>query len=177
MKSSRYRTSNLQRVWSLNVALLSIIVIGAIQVHPENRPDTKYATLTNPQVQEMLDTVATDIKTDYYDPQFHGVDIDKRFSEARNKIASAKSQDEALLDVAAAVAALKDSHTHFRPPVRPYGVDYGFVTQAIGDSDCYVTAVRPESDAAAKGLKAGDRMLSINGISIERSDLSTIEYS
>jgi hypothetical protein len=38
--------------------------------------------------------------------------------KAREQINQAKSQDEALLDIAGAVAALHDSHTHFIPPVR-----------------------------------------------------------
>jgi carboxyl-terminal processing protease len=137
---------------------------------------TKYTTITNAQAREMLDKIQADIKEHYYDPTMHGVDLNKRFDEARQKIAAAKSKDEALLTIAGAVAALKDSHTSFRPPTRPYGVDYGFSMQAIGDSDCYVTAVRPESDAAAKGLKPGDRMLSINGMTVVRANINAIEY-
>ena len=123
--------------------------------------DHKYATLTNGQVQEMLDKILADIKESYYDPNFHGVDLDKQFEHDRQLITSAKSQDEALLYVAAAVESLGDSHTHFKPPVRPYAVDYGWTMQAVGDSACYLTHVRPNSDAAAKGLQAGERVMSI----------------
>ncbi|MGA8407545.1 MAG: S41 family peptidase [Candidatus Acidiferrales bacterium] len=139
--------------------------------------DTKYATLTNTQAREMLDTIEADIKANYYDPKMHGMDLDKRFDEARQKIAAAKSQDEALLSIAAAVSSLDDSHTRFRPPVRPYGVEYGWYTLAIGDSDCYVTAVREDSDAAAKGLKPGDQIVSINGIRLQRNDIRNVEYA
>ena len=58
----------------------------------------------------MLDTIEADIKANYYDPKMHGMDLDKRFDEARQKIAAAKSQDEALLSIAAAVSSLDDSH-------------------------------------------------------------------
>lgn len=139
--------------------------------------DTKYATITNSQAREMLDKVEADIKANYFDPKMHGMDLDKRFGEARQKISAAKSQDEALLSIAAAVAALDDSHTRFTPPVRPYGVEYGWDTLTIGDSACYVTAVRADSDAAAKGLKPGDQIVSINGIRVQRDDLRNIEYS
>jgi C-terminal processing protease CtpA/Prc len=164
---------------SKNKIALTILGVVAASCHALLQAHTgdKYATITNAQAQEMLDAVKADILANYYDPQFHGLDIEKRFGEAREKIAGAKSQDEALLDIAAAVAALKDSHTRFRPPARPYGVEYGFAAQAIGDTDCYVTAVRPDSDAAAKGLKGGDRLLTINGISIVRDDIRTMEYS
>jgi carboxyl-terminal processing protease len=149
--------------------------IGWVGVSPAG--DTKYATITNNQALEMLGKVEADIKANYFDPKMHGMDLDKRFGEARQKISAAKSQDEALLSIAAAVAALDDSHTHFRPPVRPYGVEYGWDTLAIGDSACYVTAVRADSDAAAKGLKPGDQIVSINGIGVQRDDLRNIEYS
>ena len=46
--------------------------------------------------------------------------------------------------------------------------------QPIGDSSCYVTQVRPESDAATKGMKPGDQVVSINGISVVRETLTTL---
>jgi carboxyl-terminal processing protease len=135
-----------------------------------------YATLTNAEALIMLDQIEKDIKENYYDPSLHGVDLDKRFKEVRAKITVAKTQDDALLQIAAAVGVLNDSHTGFVPPVRPYSVDYGFRMQAVGDSDCYVTQVRQGSDAEAKGLKRGDRIVSINGLSLVRQDIHNVEY-
>lgn len=140
------------------------------QEHP------KFGTLSNQQVQQMLDVVEKDIKENYYDVGMHGVDLDKDFAIERQKIAEAKSQNEALLHVAGAVAALKDSHTRFTPPVAPYGVDYGWRMQAFGESDCYVTAVRHGSDAEGKGIKPGDQVVSVNGITLTRQDLGYVEY-
>jgi C-terminal processing protease CtpA/Prc len=71
---------------------------------------------------------------------------------------------------------LNDSHTRFLPPEEPYGVEYGWLVQAVGDSDCYVTEVRPDSDAAAKELKPGDQVISENGVTLTRQDLPYIEY-
>ncbi len=169
------------RFQKTGVLLAGVIVLAAFLaaagVSQSEPGDTKYETLSTAQIQEMLDKVEADIKEYYYDPQMHGLDLDKTFGEARQRISAAKSQDEALLTIDAAVAALKDSHTRFRPPERPYGVYYGWVMQPMGDSACYVTAVRPDSDAAAKGLKAGDQILSINGVPITRADISDIEYA
>lgn len=48
--------------------------------------------------------------------------------------------------------------------------------QAVGDSNCYVTEVRPDSDAATKGLRPGDQVESVNGVTLTRQDLSYVEY-
>jgi carboxyl-terminal processing protease len=151
--------------------------LASIRTRISYAGDKKYEKLTTAEEQEMLETIKKDIKDNYYDPKLHGFDIDKRFDEAKQKIAAAKTQDDALLTIAAAVGGLKDSHTRFRPPVRPYGVDYGWVAQAMGESDCYITGVRPGSDAEAKGMKPGDRLLSINGIPITRANLGPIEFA
>jgi C-terminal processing protease CtpA/Prc len=124
----------------------------------------------------MLDTIEVDIKQHYYDPQMHGLDLHARFESARQKIAAAQSQNEALLDVAGAVGSLNDSHTRFIPPAPPYGVYYGWRMQAVGDTSCYVTQVRPESEAASKGLKPGDQIISVNGVTLTRQNLNYVEY-
>ncbi|HEY0701551.1 MAG TPA: S41 family peptidase [Candidatus Acidoferrales bacterium] len=165
------------QITKTNIRTLVAVILTSLIAICGFAGDTKYATLSNAQSTEILNTVENDLKANYYDPKMHGVDLDQRFDEARQKIATAKSQDEALLDIAAAVAALKDSHTRFHPPTRPYGVVYGWVMQAIGESNCYVTGVRPDSDAAAKGLKAGDLVVSLNGISVVRADISYLQYS
>ena len=48
--------------------------------------------------------------------------------------------------------------------------------QAIGDKACFVTAVRPGSDAEVKGLKRGDQIVSINGVAIIRQNIHIVEY-
>lgn len=149
------------------IALASTVLLAA------DKP--AYTALTNAQALTILDQVEKDIKENYYDPSMHGFDLDKRFDEARAKIKNAQSQDDALLAIAAAVAALHDSHTGFIPPRRPYNVDYGFAMQAVGDSACYVTAVKPGSDAEAKGLKRGDQIVSINGVKLARQDLRVVQ--
>lgn len=139
--------------------------------------ERKYRTLKTDELLQMLSTAQADIKEHYYDPSIHGFDIDQRFEQARKEVVSAKSEDEGLLSIAAAVAAVNDSHTSFIPPARPYGVDYGWIMQAIGKSDCFVTGVRPESDAAKKGLKPGDQIVSVNGVPATRQDIRFIEYA
>ena len=169
----RAMESLLRLCWlGLAVAVLvtAFALSGATQKH------SKYKTLTNTQVREILDQIEVDIKEHYYDPQLHGLDLDARFESARKKIAAAQSQNEALLYIAGAVASLNDSHTRFLPPEAPYGVEYGWLMQAVGDSNCYVTEVRSDSDAATKGLKPGDQVISENGVTLTRQDLPYVEY-
>jgi C-terminal processing protease CtpA/Prc len=125
---------------------------------------------------EMLHTVRDDIKKNYYDKKYKGLDIDARFKAAEKKIETAPTMNQALADIAGAVDALGDSHTFFIPPPRPYKHSYGWEMQPIGDSDCFVTVVRPGSDADKKGLKPGDQVLTVNGYSAIREDMWKIKY-
>jgi len=155
--------------------VLAVVFVGGVPARSW-QGNKRFKTISNQQALEMLNTIEADIKEHYYDTAMGGLDLDKRFDKAREEINHAKSQDEAFLEIASAVAVLQDSHTLFIPPVRPYGVDYGWAMEAIGDSNCYVTAVRPESDAARKGLKPGDQIVSINGIALARQDINYVEY-
>jgi carboxyl-terminal processing protease len=124
---------------------------------------------------QMLDEVAKDVRKHYYDPKFHGVDWDSKAAEAKNKIKKETSLNMALAHIAAALASLDDSHTFFLPPPRPYRHDYGFQMEMIGNQ-CYVSRVRPESDAEAQGVKPGDEVLAIEGYVPDRQNLWKIDY-
>ncbi|MGA8270608.1 MAG: S41 family peptidase [Candidatus Sulfotelmatobacter sp.] len=128
------------------------------------------------KAKEMLHNIRDDIREHYFDKKYQGLDFDARFQSAEKKIESASSMNYALADIAGAVSALNDSHTFFIPPPRPYKHSYGWEMQAIGDSGCFVTAVRPGSDAEKKGLKPGDQVLSVNGYSAIREDVRKIRY-
>jgi|SRR5579863_1853757 len=125
--------------------------------------------------QVMLKSIFDDMRKDYYDPTFHGLDWEAMFAEAKGKIAKATSKAEANLQIAAFLEPLNDSHTLFIPPQHAVREDYGWQYQMIGDT-CYVTRVRPGSDAEAKGLKPGDTVLTINGFTPARESLKKIEY-
>ncbi|MGA7220584.1 MAG: S41 family peptidase [Candidatus Sulfotelmatobacter sp.] len=123
----------------------------------------------------ILDGVSKGIQQLYYDPKMNGVDWNAVLANARIKIAQSNSMNEALTQIAIAVDSLHDSHTTFQPPARPYRLDFGFEYQIVW-SLCFVTRVRPGSDAEAKGLKAGAQILSINGTAPNRHNLQSIEY-
>jgi C-terminal processing protease CtpA/Prc len=123
----------------------------------------------------MLSSIREDVKKNYYDPNFHGVDLDARFSEADEKIKQANSMSEILGLIAQALLALDDSHTFFEPPSITARIEHGWQVQMIGDK-CYVVAVQPGSDAEAKGLRPGDRVVSLEGYKPARANLWQLEY-
>ena len=127
------------------------------------------------QAQAMLKDVSNDVKMNYYDPHLHGLDWDAKVREAKEKIDKADSLNRALSSIAAVLDGLNDSHTVFLPPPRPYVYDYGFQMQMIADR-CYVTRVRPGSDAEAKGLKPGDEVRTVNGYTPTRGDYWRMQY-
>jgi len=123
----------------------------------------------------MLTVISADIKKHYYDPKLHGLDWDATIEKAKASIDGADGINRALSSVAGALDALNDSHTFFLPPPRPFRHDYGWQMQMVGNR-CFVTQVRPGSDAEAKGLKSGDEVLSVNGFAPIRDNLWKMEY-
>jgi carboxyl-terminal processing protease len=123
----------------------------------------------------MLRDVADDVRQNYYDRNFHGVDWDAKVREAKEKIDKADSLNRALTAIGAALDSLNDSHTIFLPPPRPYVNDYAFEMQMIG-SRCYVTRVRPGSDAETKGVKPGDEIETLNGYTPTRETSERMYY-
>lgn len=123
----------------------------------------------------MLSQIKSDLKKNYYDPALRGMDVDARFRQAEEEIKRAATIGQITAAIAQALLDLNDSHTFFLPPTQTTHVDYGWEMQMIGDK-CYVIAVRPGSDAEAKGLKVGDRILSVNGFAPTRADLWKMRY-
>jgi len=119
--------------------------------------------------------VRLDIEKNYYDPSFRGIDLGERFSQADERIKNAKSNGEIFGVIAQALLDFDDSHLFFIPPSRVARVEYGWQMQAIGDK-CYVSAVKPGSDAEAKGLKRGDLILSIDGFTPTREVMWKMKY-
>jgi carboxyl-terminal processing protease len=123
----------------------------------------------------MLSNVADDVRKHYYDASLHGLDWDASVAHAKQEIEKSNSLDVALLQIAAVLEKLNDSHTHFIPPRYPIKEDYGWEFQMFGKR-CYVTRVRPKSDAEAQGLKPGYQVLTISGFTPTIESLPQIEY-
>jgi C-terminal processing protease CtpA/Prc len=125
--------------------------------------------------EEMLKAAKDDVKKQYYDVNFRGLDIESRFQAASQRLKQATNRDQLILIVAQALLDMNDSHTFFRPPSRAARVEYGWEMRAIGDKT-YVTAVKPKTDAEAKGVKTGDLIVSVDGYAPTRDNLWKIYY-
>lgn len=136
---------------------------------------TPPSSMDRERARAMLSTIKSDLQKYYYDPTYHGMNLDERFKTAEEKIKQATSLAQLLGIVAQVLLDLNDSHTFFLPPGRTYQTDYGWKMQAIGER-IFATAIKPGSDAEAKGLKEGDEIFSVDGLKPTREQLWKILY-
>jgi C-terminal processing protease CtpA/Prc len=124
---------------------------------------------------QMLRMMVRDLREHYYDSTFRGADLAARARAYDARIDSLPSVPQMMAHLAQFISDLDDSHTLFIPPELAGRIDYGFQPLMIGDS-CYIARVREGSDAHAKGLRVGDRLLAIDGIRPTRQNIATIGY-
>lgn len=127
------------------------------------------------QAKRMLVAIQAAVREHYYDPAYRGIDLDAHFASAAGKLDQARSMAHAYGIIAQALVAFDDSHTFFMPPEDRTIVDYGWTLRMIGDA-AYIIAVKPGSDAEAKGLKPGDRVLQVDQYVPTRRDLWKLRY-
>lgn len=153
------------------VLMLSLLVGGFFSSFGQ-QPPSKFEI---ERARLMLDVLKSDVKKNYYDPTYHGVDIDARFKAADEKLKQAASVGQLWGIIAQTLVDLNDSHTFFLPPQKRAKTDYGWQMQIVGDH-CFVSAVKPGSDAESKGLSPGDEIVSLDGRTPDRENLWLIQY-
>ena len=122
----------------------------------------------------MLRQAYDEIRKNYYDTSYHGVDLEKTFQQYNTRLDSSKSVNETFRVIGAFVLNLHDSHTFFMPPARTNRSTPGFFMQIVGDK-CFVTRIRPGTDAAGK-LHVGDQVLALNGFKIAPENFHDLDY-
>jgi len=157
------------------VVLLAIFALTCCSAQSANAQALKASGLDKERGHDMVSQIKSDLKKEYYDPTFHGMDVDARFKLLDEKINSATSVGHIFGIIAQALIELEDSHTFFLPPGRSAKTEYGFEMQMVGDH-CFVTAVKPGSDAEAKGLKEGDEIWQIDAFGPVRENFWKIKY-
>jgi carboxyl-terminal processing protease len=123
-----------------------------------------------------LGVIKDDIKKHYYDPSFRGIDLDAHFKRSDEKIKQAQSLGQVFGIIAQTLLDFNDSHLYFSPPGRASRYDYGWRMQMVGEK-CFITQVKPGSDAEAKGLKPGDEVVGIDGYQPTRDNLWKLTYA
>jgi C-terminal processing protease CtpA/Prc len=152
--------------------LVAALMLGSIAVPAFSQG---LSGLDRERARRILELVISDLKKNYYDSSFRGINLDERFKAADEKIRSATSLGQVVGIIAQVMLDLNDSHVYFIPPMQTTTADYGWQMQIIGDK-CYVIAVKPGSDAEAKGLKPGDEIWSIDGIEPTKDNLWKLIY-
>lgn len=150
---------------------LLLLVIGTSPVSAQQPP----SKLDIDRAHSMLGAIKDDLKKNYYDPKYRGMDLEVRFKTADDKLKTATSLGQLFGIIARVLLDLDDSHTFFIPPGRADRTEYGWQAQAIGDK-CYVVSVKPGSDAEGKGLKAGDEIISVDGTGLDRRNMWVFNY-
>lgn len=155
-------------------SLTLLAIAAAFPARAQDNGQQQISDRNRAQVEQMLSTIHDAVKKDYYDPTFHGVDLDARYQKYQAAIKSAPTLGEAFRAVAAYLSGLHDSHTFFVPPSISYRFDYGFQMEMFGER-CFVNEVRPGSDAAKK-VHAGDEILKLGAFTVNRKDFPDISY-
>src|SRR6188768_3206630 len=156
---------------TIAVAALSLFAFAAGQQPAEKSISSfdRGASLT------MLRQVKTDLQQNYYDAAFRGMDVERVFAEAEQKVRNGATLNANIATIAEVLMRLNDSHTVFIPPDRKLKVTYGWQVSMIGDVP-YIVGVLPGSDAEKKGLAPGDRLLAWNRYEPRRENLWQLYY-
>ena len=160
-----------QRMLATSITIA--IALAGIAVRAANTQSLN--TVDRDRGHVMLRALKNEIKKSYYDATFRGIDLEARFKTADEKLDGATSLGQVFGIIAQVLLDFEDSHLFFIPPQRPDTVDYGWQMQMVGDK-CYVSAVKPASDAETKGLKPGDLIKTVDAFSPTRENLWKLKY-
>jgi C-terminal processing protease CtpA/Prc len=152
-----------------------LVLIAALATLSGGRGLAQLSSFDRGNSQSMLKQIREDLTKNYFDPKFRGIDMDKVFAEAGERLKTAQNAGEATAILADTLLRLNDSHTTFYPPERRTRVDYGWTSIMIGDQP-FVNWVKKGSDAERKGLAPGDRILTWNRFGPTRANIWQIEY-
>lgn len=131
----------------------------------------KYRAESIALLKEIKDT----LEKFYYDKNYHSMDLETKVKAAKDRINTLDYNWQMYRVLVQFLMDFDDSHTSFQLPPRTDYFDYGFSMQMFG-TDCFITAVKKDSDAEKQGLKVGDQLLNIGKFKPNRKDLWKILY-
>jgi C-terminal processing protease CtpA/Prc len=156
------------------IVILAVICMACLFDASLHSQQTKMDSMNLDRSRGILRDAYDNLKKHYYDPKFHGLDIEARYHEFDAKIQNASSLSQAFGLVAGFFDGLNDSHTFFEPPSRPYRVDYGYRMEMVGEN-AFITRVRPGTDAESK-VHPGDQVIGYNNFAVNRGDFWKMNY-
>lgn len=157
-------------------AFLCLAVTVSLVALPANaRAQAKMDRIEKERMKAMLKNIKSAVQKDYYDENFHNIDLEARFKLAGEKLDAATTTGQAMGIIAQTLMDFNDSHLYFLPPSTNLRVEYGWRMKMIGDKS-FVTTVKPGSDAEAKGLKPGDEVLNVEGFKPTRKEMWKMLY-
>jgi len=152
------------------------VFLAALAADVHSQAQQKLSKNELEMAREMLVQVKDAIEKNYYDPTFHGYDLDGRFNDADQKLGDATSFGMGMNVIGWAVEGLRDSHTRFMPPMRNVLVYSGWQMEMVGQT-CMISAVEPNSDAWKRGLRPGDVVLKVEDYKPNRATIGQIRYT
>ena len=155
--------------------LLLAVLVFLICLGTSQTASAQTISFQRDRAREILKTLKKDILENYYDPKYHGIDVEAVFKEAEELLKQAETHGQMYGIIARAMLQFNDSHMFFLPPSRVARLEHGWTMEAVGDK-CYIAAVQPGSDADRKGVKPGDLVVSINEMLPDRATLWMIQY-
>lgn len=153
-------------------ALLLCAVLGPALAA---QPKTAFTANDLDRARGMLGIARDEVVKEFYDPARVGPEFLGRCRAAYEALATAQSNDAALMLIAQPFLDIGDSHTRFLPPTRRDRVQHHWKFHAVGP-DIFVSEVDRGSNAEKEGLKVGDKLVSIDGIGPTRANRHLLQY-
>lgn len=155
--------------------VFAAVLLGAFILSTPVAHGQSFDGIEKSRMKDILKIVKKRVKEHYYDPNFHGIDLEARFKQAEDKLDNATSTSQSIAIIAQVLIDFNDSHLFLVPPPTNLAVEYGWRMQPVGEK-VFVTQVKPGSDAESKGLKRGDQILSIGGFKPSKKELWKVHY-
>lgn len=154
---------------------------GSAAARP-SRPDSGEAEAARVERLAVFDEVWETVRARYYDPTMRGLDWAGVRAELRPLAARADGQTQLYAVLRRMLARLADPHTRvFAPDERSDWRAQRFVSVGLGvrelDGEFLVTSVVRGSEAESAGVRAGDRVVSVDGEEAARLVARRLEES
>ncbi|MCU1264414.1 MAG: hypothetical protein JWM21_732 [Acidobacteria bacterium] len=177
VEKRRERRRQSDSIWQVSIAaIISLFFVSSVPFpHLRAFPrtyaagiDSAVSTANTEGRLAVFDDVWQTVNDRYYDENFHGVNWWAQRAQFRSQAADARDPDELYAVLRRLVNSLRDAHTRVYAPEQKFDWEHPrFVTVGLSlreiEGQITVAAVERGSEAAQKGIRAGDLLKTING--------------